>query len=307
MDAIKQPTAIIAPIYNESASIELFLDQLFKAIAQEKKQVELILVDDGSTDNCATLAQNWLENSEYSGKVIRLARNAGHQSAIAAGIKYAYRQGYGGAVIMDADGEDDPSTIPLLLKESADIVLVTRGKRNEGPIFRIAYWFFKLLFRMVIGKKIDHGNFSFISRKVMAVIADQPFIHYAAALSRLNFSKVKIRADRKPRLAGKSKMGFSGLVIHGIRALTEFPEELLMSFLRLTILFFFIMLGLIVHVLIRKLFTDLAIPGWASTMLVSSFTATLLSAGFFILSVILLRLSKLQQDQEPLIREETQQ
>lgn len=297
--------AVIAPCYNEEGVITRFLDELSPCLSSSDAQLEIVLVDDGSSDATVANALEWGKSNSTPLQVIRLSRNSGHQNAIAAGVRIAYEQGFSGAVVMDSDGEDDPSVIPAMLSfKDAEVIQITRGKRSEGLLFRLGYFFYKILFRWLTGKRIDFGNFSFISRRAMQAVASESFIHYPAFLSRLNFKKGYIKADRKTRIGGQSKMGFSGLALHGIRALAEFSEELLMAFLKLTLLFGLALLIITGVVLYKKFVSMEAIPGWTSTMLVGAFTAMLISGGFFILGVILLRLSKVQNSRIPIMNDE---
>jgi hypothetical protein len=194
---------------------------------------------------------------------------------------------------MDGDGEDDPSAIrDLMTKTDHDIVFVKRGRRSESPIFIIFYKIYKRIFRFVTGSSMSAGNFSMISNKVLKALIDSNFIHYSANLAKLKARKESIVSDRMPRLAGKSKMNFEALVLHGVRSLTVYAEELLLMFLKLFLIIMLVNSLIAAYVLYKKLFTDDAILGWASSLLASLANTALISIGFFVLGILTLNIHR---------------
>ena len=129
--------SIIIPIYNEQDSIELLIK---KIITLEKEMpnnlIEMIFVDDGSNDHTNQILRK--ESQNYSNiKIISLTRNYGQTAALTAGIDMAD----GDVLItMDADLQNDPSDIPLLiqkLEEGYDVVNGWRQKRNDKYFSRV--------------------------------------------------------------------------------------------------------------------------------------------------------------------------
>jgi hypothetical protein len=136
-------------------------------------------------------------------------------------------------VVMDSDGEDLPSTIPQLIapleSDEVDAVVAQRKSRMETMHFKLFYVLYKFLFRILTGRKINFGNF--VALKPAAVrrltSMQELWTHLAGCvlLSKLRTQTESI--DRGSRYAGKSKMNFTGLALHGFRAVMIFAEDVL--------------------------------------------------------------------------------
>jgi glycosyltransferase involved in cell wall biosynthesis len=120
--------AICLPAFNEAASIAGVLDGIPKSLPGVEA-IDRIVVDDGSTDATAAIAQS------HGAIVVRHAENRGTGSAFVSGVQTALRMGVDVIVTMDSDGQFDPRHIPILiaplLRKDADVVLCTRfGKES---------------------------------------------------------------------------------------------------------------------------------------------------------------------------------
>lgn len=188
--------------------------------------VEVLLIDDGSTqDPPSGFAQRRFKALQAV-DILRLRRNLGHQRAIAVGLVYVYENRPCQAVIvMDSDGEDRPEDIQRLLDRfhrdgGSSIVFAARSKRLERLPFRILYQLYRVIHRLLTGDPVRVGNFSVVPFDCLAKLVVVPEIwnHYAAAVirSRIRFSSIPIPRGR--RVAGKSKMNFIGLLLHGLSA-----------------------------------------------------------------------------------------
>ena len=129
--------SIIIPVYNEEDSIELLVDKINSVGKEiESNTLEIILVDDGSTDKTKSIIKNLINNSSNI-ILISLVRNYGQTAALTAGIDRA-----DGEIIitMDADLQNDPSDIPNLIEkldEGYDVVNGWRKDRNDNYFSRI--------------------------------------------------------------------------------------------------------------------------------------------------------------------------
>lgn len=129
--------SVIVPVYNEQDNIELVYDAVCKAVVPLKKKWELFLVDDGSQDNSLEVMKAIAQNDPEHVRVIVLRRNFGQTAAIAAGIEHS-----NGAIVVlcDADMQNDPADIPMLLDkldEGYDVVSGWRYDRQDKFITRI--------------------------------------------------------------------------------------------------------------------------------------------------------------------------
>ncbi len=261
----------------------------------------VVVVDDCSTDNTNELlhqAKADLEAVNFRIDVVRLSVNQGHQNAIYNGLHYCNSNYNGHVIVMDSDGEDDPAAIKGLVELAAhyDAVLVKRGKRNESIPFLLGYFLYKLFFKLLTGTQINFGNYSIISPRVLDLIMSKDgFIHYVAMLSRLKVSKTFVLSDRRKRIDGKSKMSYDNLILHGVKSFVEYSEEILITMLKFFAILIVLFMLSIVWVLYEKLFTNNAIPGWAGTLSLMLLIASLLSLGFFVMGIFLLKISSNQK------------
>ena len=233
------PTVILIPIFNDWPAAVLLLKKIDTRMAEHHRRVSVLFVDDGSTENAENCFSNLAFESIKSVDVLVLKRNLGHQRAIAAGLAYsAENMPCKTLVIMDGDGEDDPSDIPTFLKHlekdrKSLIVFAERTRRTEGTFFRFCYLSYRILHFVLTGVRVRVGNFSAVRGSAVKklVILSELWNHYSAAVfvSKLPFATVP--ACRARRLDGNSKMNFQDLVIHGLRALSVFAETITVRFL----------------------------------------------------------------------------
>ncbi|HTS50305.1 MAG TPA: glycosyltransferase [Bryobacteraceae bacterium] len=217
---------VLIPLFNDWEAADLLLDGLDSAGAHIPAPLEVLLIDDGSTqDPPSGFAQRRFKSLQAV-DILRLRRNLGHQRAIAVGLVYVYENRPCQAVIvMDSDGEDRPEDIQRLLDRfqrdgASSIVFAARSKRLERFPFRVLYQLYRVIHRLLTGDPVRVGNFSVVPFECLAKLVVVPEIwnHYAAAVirSRIRFSSIPIPRGR--RVAGKSKMNFIGLLLHGLSA-----------------------------------------------------------------------------------------
>ena len=237
--------------------------------------VRLLLVDDGSTLVTPPQAIEFRPRAIESISVLALRRNLGHQRAIAVSLAYLQQHWEGDAVvIMDADGEDRPEDIPVLLEAMSAMkrptaVFADRGKRLEGAVFRISYHCYRILHYVVAGRDIRFGNFSVLpwSHLDSLVVFPELWNHYAASFIKSRLPYIRVRCERAVRLSGQSHMNFVSLMIHGVSALFA-NQEVVGT--RLLIINFVLSAGLFLLIFIvlgMRLFTSVAVPGWSGAVL----------------------------------------
>jgi glycosyltransferase involved in cell wall biosynthesis len=266
---------ISMPVRNDWQAASLLCSRIDLVLRQTPEfRASVLLIDDGST-RCANQQDipSDLQALE-SISVLELRRNLGHQRAIAVGLAHLQHSRQGdGVVFMDADGEDRPEDILTLLRaaqntEGRTAVFAERGKRLETPVFRAFYEAYRVAHHILTGRDIRFGNFSYVPWPFLETLTVFPELwnHYAATFIKSSLPYLRIRVDRAKRLTGRSQMKFVDLVVHGLSALFANQEVvgtrvLIMIFLSWLLLVLLIAAGTIV-----KLFTSLAIPGWAGVV-----------------------------------------
>ena len=269
---------VLSPVFNDWEALSKLLVGLDLEIANLNIKANILLVDDCS-DSRFDESQFDLDlfSSISSLEIVRLKRNLGHQAAIALGLAYreeSYQPDT--VVLMDSDGQDDPKDLSALFKlsraevaelgEAKSIVFAERGERPEGFLFRIFYLLYRNIFRILTGSSIRFGNFCLVPGRLLPrlVVNSDLAKHFAGAVVASKISFKTIRCGRSARVDGESKMNYVSLVIHGLSAVSVFSEKV---GVRLLMFFSFIgalalSLGVIASLI--RLFTDLAVPGWAT-------------------------------------------
>lgn len=264
----ERPHAIITPVYEDVEAAKLLFIELARL---QRPNLLVIAVDDGSIRQ--PLEPSVIADAGLRGVVIRLRRNVGHQRAIAVGLHYvAEHMPDATCIVMDCDGEDMPATIPELEAPLAspdiDAAVAVRGNRVESLSFRVFYAAYKIVFYVLSGRRIAFGNFMALKppavRRLVAM--QELWIHVAASvlISRLRIASRAI--DRGQRYVGQSKMNFSGLVLHGFRALMVVTEDVLVRVgIACTALAVTSLLAILLSVLLKLI--GVTTPGWFSTAL----------------------------------------
>ena len=246
-----------------------------------------LIVDDCSVMNFETLPVG----IGRSLSVLRLFRNVGHQKAIALGLSHlASLPDRYPTIVMDSDGEDRPEDIPKLLetgiREASKVVFAHRSKRRESFLFRVFYEVYKTIFRLLTGKVITFGNFSFIPAGQLSKLAHVSEIwnNYPGGVIRSRLPYTAVPLERGHRLAGESKMNFVSLVMHGLSAVSVLIDTTAVRLVLFCVMMVVISVFGIGVVVALRLFTDTAVPGWAN-YLVFSFLIVILQA--FLISLLL--------------------
>lgn len=130
--------SIIIPVYNEEENLPLVFDAIHASIAGYSKELqwEMIYVDDGSKDQSLDVLMKLYEKDSEHMRVVELRRNFGQTAAIAAGIDHALGEI---VVMLDADMQNDPADIPMMLEklnEGYDVVSGWRKDRQDTYLSR---------------------------------------------------------------------------------------------------------------------------------------------------------------------------
>jgi glycosyltransferase involved in cell wall biosynthesis len=128
--------SLIIPVYNEEENLPILYDSIQQAMNPIKRTWEVIFVDDGSKDNSFDVLKLLVEKDPEHIRVLSFRRNFGQTAAIAAGIDHACGETI---VLLDADMQNDPADIPMLLEkldEGYDLVSGWRKDRKDNRLTR---------------------------------------------------------------------------------------------------------------------------------------------------------------------------
>lgn len=260
--------SLIVPVYNEEEAIPLF----YSAVKKELPSLllEIIFVNDGSTDRTAEIAAELAAN-DNSVHLLNFTRNFGKEPALFAGLEYST----GDAVIpIDVDLQDPIDVIPLLIEKwesGADVVLAKRVDRSsDGHLKRkTAEWFYHLHNKISTPKIEENvGDFRLLSREVVDNIKllKERNLFMKGILSWVGGKTDIVEYVREERVAGATK--FNGwklwnLALEGITSFSTLPLRI-WTYLGLGVATLSFMYG--IWMIIDKLFWGNAVPGYPSLM-----------------------------------------
>jgi glycosyltransferase involved in cell wall biosynthesis len=218
--------SVVAPVYNEQETLEPFVQRVIDALPEI--EFELVLVDDGSTDDSPAMLDR-LESDEARVRVVTLSRNFGHQAALTAGLDHAR----GDPVLMiDADLQDPPELIPEMIeawRAGSDVVYAVRRSRTGDPRLKLwaARWFYRLFERMsAIDLGHNSGDFRLVGGPALEALRSMRergrFIRGMSVW--VGFTRTAIPYDRDPRFAGETKYTPRRMLRFSLDAITSFSH-----------------------------------------------------------------------------------
>ena len=268
--------SLVLPCYNEqevlpetTARLVLLLERL-RLAGEIAKDSAIFYVDDGSRD------RTWAMIEEYSAQDtgvhgIKLSRNRGHQNALLCGLMTAP----GDVLIsLDADLQDDLEVIPKMVRayrEGSEIVFAVRSKREKDAFFKrfTAESYYKVLAFLGVQIIYNHADFRLLSRRATETLReyDETHLFLRGLVLQLGFKTSIVEFERAERFAGESKYPLSkmiGLAWQGITSFTAYPLRFITG---LGMLISLGSLSMTVWALGLRLFTNNALPGWASVVI----------------------------------------
>jgi hypothetical protein len=269
---------VVVPVYNDWEAFAILVKEIdveFQPLLGEfVSSVSVLAVDDGSVVLPERDQLDFHKTQISSLDILHLAANVGHQRAITIALAYLESKSSASDVIlvMDADGEDRAEDVPRLVKASIEhpekIILAARTKRSDGIVFRVGYVIYRLLYRVLCGSSIRYGNFSLIPAALLSrlVCLSDLWNHFMAGIMRSKLPMMSVSTERGRRFVGSTHMSVVSLVVHGLSAISVHLDTVAVRVLMATgAIVLVATLGFIIVSLIRLL-TELAIPGWASTV-----------------------------------------
>jgi len=222
--------SVVIPCYNEGENVALLFDRLMPALDRLGVPVEVVCVNDGSTDDTLErlLAR---QQAEPRLRIVELSRNFGKEKALSAGLA----QARGAAVVpMDADLQHPPEAIADLLakwREGWDVVVARRDARTgqswrERAFARAFYWVFDNLSEVRLPREV--GDFRLMSRAVVDTITAMPerSRFMKGIFAWVGFRQAEIVYHQGERAAGTSKFSPVRLIrfaFDGLTAFSNFP------------------------------------------------------------------------------------
>jgi dolichol-phosphate mannosyltransferase len=285
--------SVVLPVYNESTILETLQNQIDAGMVRAGCRWEVVYVNDGSSDESGSILRR-IALSRPHVRCVHLSRNFGHQSAIHAGLAHAD----GDAVIlMDSDLQDDPSRLVDFVnawRDGIDVVYAVREKRKE------AWWkqwlflgFYRLLNRISDTPiPLDAGAFGLMDRRVVQEVLKLGEVErfFPGLRSWVGFRQKGIVVERCARHDDKPRVSLRQLFKLAQSAIFGFSRFPLFIFYAISLVSLTVALACLSYALISKWHTGLAIPGWASTVVLASLFGGLNALGIAVLGEYVVRI-----------------
>lgn len=272
--------SIVVPCYNEDEALDHTSGRLLETLHELQAagavsgNSAIYFVDDGSQDNTWAIIERIARSrSEIHG--IKLSRNCGHQHALLAGLLAA---GGDALISIDADLQDDVGIIKDMVAavgEGHDIVYGVRSNREEDTLFKrlSAEGYYRLLRWMGVDAVFNHADYRLMTRRVIEALRDygEVNVFLRGIVPLLGYPSKRIAYTRSKRVTGETKYPLHKMITLAIEGVTSFSAVPLRLITLVGILIFVVSFLIGCWALFIAVFSDLAVPGWASTVIPTYF------------------------------------
>jgi glycosyltransferase involved in cell wall biosynthesis len=282
--------SIVIPLCNEGAYLRELLSDLKSAL---QDRVELVLIDDGSTDDTwQIITEEARSNRDL--RAFRLSRNFGKELALCAGLERAHGEV---VIVMDGDGQHPPSLLPAMIEKwrssGVDIVQAIKTTRGREPLSEKLG---ALLFYLILNKLSPFdlrgaSDFKLMNRKAVNAWLEMPErnVFFRGMTAWLGFTTAEVPFEVVARRTGRP--GFSywkrvRLALVGITSFSTFPLHLV-TLTGVLVFFFSLILG--AQTLYKKL-SGQAVTGFATVILLELIIGSLLMVSLGIIGEYLARI-----------------
>lgn len=228
-----------------------------------------VFVDDGSHDATWALIEQAATANLACFRGVRLARNAGHQAALLAGLEYV-RGRCDASVSLDADLQDDVSVIATMVRrfnDGAEMVLGVRNSRETDTWFKrtTANGFYRLMRLMGVALQENHADYRLLSARAMANLERFSEVNmFLRGIVPLLHGRIDlVHYARRSREAGTTKYPLAKMLALAWNGVTSFSTAPLRLIMYTGAVIFLVSLGLAVYAMWGAL-SGHSVPGWAS-------------------------------------------
>jgi glycosyltransferase involved in cell wall biosynthesis len=262
--------SLLIPVHNESDQIVKNLSLIHAEALKTGLAMEMIVIDDGSTDNTWELLKSTV--AQIPGlKALQFSRNFGKEAAICAGVAYSSGQA---CIVIDSDLQHPPELIPEMVRlwrdERWDIVEGIKRTRGTEPLINKigARFFYRTLSRLSGYDLYGSSDFKLLDRKVIDAWLDmrERNTFFRGMITWLGYRRKQISFSVPRRRLTQSRWSFFGLFRLAVIAITAFSSLPLQA---VTLLGGIFLLGAAVFSAYALLlyFTGLALPGFTTVII----------------------------------------
>lgn len=265
---------VVMPALNEGQCIGHTIETLFASVAELPFRFELIVVDDGSTDDTAAVVEQF--ERRFPIRLVSLTRNFGKETALLAGLDHARGDA---TIIMDADLQHPTELVGKFVdhwREGYDCVYAVRQDRDDESILKRL---FTRLFYYSVNRntkvRIPRNalDFRLLDRAaVRALCSMRERVRFTKGLyAWLGFRSIAVPIVPSARHAGASRFGFRSLVQLGWDGLTSFSDWPLKLSGAVGFVVAAISMAYGIYIAVRTLVLGIDVPGWATIVVVVCF------------------------------------
>ena len=265
--------SVVIPMYNEESVVAPLRAEVDKLLGQLKSQTEVILVNDGSSDQTLPKIVAWSQEDPRI-RILHLSRNFGHQIALTAGLDFARGDAI---VLVDADLQDPLPVIHQMIDrycDGYDVVYGQREKRRgESPFKLLTSWAFYRLMRAMVTRDlpVDTGDFRLISRPCLDGLRSMREAHrfLRGMVAWVGYPQCAVKYERAPRAGGQTKYPLRKMLLFAWTAATSFSILPLQASVILGVLVGLLGIEEGVRALLAVWLGWYTVPGWTSLMVVT--------------------------------------
>lgn len=271
--------SVIVPCYNEEENIAYFYSELLKHtgfLDEKKMDLEILYVDDGSTDGTLSEIKK-LHEKDGRVHLISFSRNFGKESAMYAGLENA-KGDY--VVMMDVDLQDPPALLREMfswLEQGYDSVATRRVSRKGEPPIRsfFARTFYRLMKKISKTEIVDGArDYRLMTRQMVdAILSMKEYNRFTKGIfGWVGFKTKWLEFENVERLKGETKWSFWKLFLYSLDGITAFSTAPLMLASVVGLFFCLFAFAMVIFIVVRKLIFDDPVSGWASMVCIMLMT-----------------------------------
>ncbi|MGD9960780.1 glycosyltransferase family 2 protein [Nocardioides sp.] len=208
---------VVVPALNEAENLPVVVPAIVAELALLDVEGHVLVVDDGSTDKTREVVSD-LADRHLEVSLISLGRNQGKAPALRRGFERALSEGADIIAMMDADGQDDPTELPLLLArlaEGADLVTGARTVRHDRFVKRTTSKLYNAVTALLSGVPGKDFNSGFkvmdadVARQASPMLYGELHRYLTVVAHWWGFRVAEVTVQHHPRLHGRSKYGLA--------------------------------------------------------------------------------------------------
>ncbi|WP_134742026.1 glycosyltransferase family 2 protein [Nocardioides sp. 503] len=208
---------VVVPALDEAENLVVVVPRILSELELLREDGHVLVVDDGSTDKTREVMIDLAERHPAV-ELLSLGRNFGKASALRRGFEHALAAGADVVVMMDADGQDDPSELPLLLarlEDGADLVTGARTVRHDRFVKRNTSLLYNAVTARLSGAPGKDFNSGFkvmradVARSASPMLYGELHRYLTVVAHWLGFRVAEVSVQHHERLHGRTKYGLA--------------------------------------------------------------------------------------------------